>query len=112
MKILALALVLAACTDQGTPIKGTTSLAITVVSPSNLGDAGNRLGGGATSVTVNVQALDELGKPDATFNNTVGVYVHYLGTLSPYLDESPVATIAVTNGVAMNQKVTLPSVFG
>jgi hypothetical protein len=112
MKFLALALVLAACTDQSPPIKGTTSLAITVVTPTDLGDVNNRLGGGATTVTVNVQALDQDGKPDPTFNNAVLVYVHFLGTLSPYLDGTPVATIPVTNGVAMNQKVVLPPVFG
>lgn len=112
MKILALALVLAACTDQSPAIKGTTSLKITVVAPTDLGDVNNRLGGGATTVMVNVEALDQLGKPDMTYNNAVGVYVHFLGTLSPYLDANPVATIAMVNGVAMNQKLTLPPVFG
>lgn len=112
MKILTLALVLAACTDQSPPIKGTTSLAITVATPTDLGDATHRLGGGATTVTVDVQALDQLGKPDPTFNNSVGVYVHFLGTLSPYLDANPVATIVMNNGVATNQKLTLPPVFG
>jgi len=113
MKIVALALVvLAACTDQGTPIKGTTSLKITVVSPTDLGDVNNRLGGGATTVMVNVEALDQSGKPDTTYSNSVGVYVHFLGTLSPALTSSPIATIAMVNGVAMNQKVTLPPVFG
>jgi hypothetical protein len=112
MKIFAVALLcaLSACTDTTAPIKGTTSLAVTIVTPTNLGDVDNRLPGGVIDVVVNIQAKDAAGNDDATYTKPVSVYVHYLGTLSPYLDGVPIAKIDVTNGVATNQHITSPTI--
>ncbi|MEO8554311.1 MAG: hypothetical protein ABI678_30255 [Kofleriaceae bacterium] len=103
---------LAACTDTLPPITGTTSLEITLVTPADPGDIDNRLDASMHAVVVNVQAKDVNGENDASYSKDVQVYVHFLGTLSPYLDAAPVATFTVTNGVAMNQHLTLPNVFG
>ncbi len=109
---LALALALAACTTTDPGVTGSTSLEITIVTPTDLGDAATRLTQTSITATINIQAKDALGKPDGTYNHTVGVYVHYLGTLTPYLSGTPIATINVVNGVAMNQTVALPPTFG
>jgi hypothetical protein len=42
----------------------------------------------------------------------VRVYVNFLGTLTPYLDAAPLTTITMSGGMATNQSVTLPPVFG
>jgi hypothetical protein len=121
MRTLLLALVLVtACTDTQTPISGTTSLAITLVSPDP-GDVDNRIPATETTVVVNIQAMDANGKPDTTYNKLVPVYAHYLGTLTPYLDvptglqslpASNTPPINVVNGVANNVTIKLPPVFG
>jgi hypothetical protein len=121
MRTLLLALVLVtACTDTQAPISGTTSLAITLVSPDP-GDVNNRIDATETKVVVNIQAMDADGKPDATYSKLVPVYAHYLGTLTPYLDvtnglqsikTSMTAPINVVNGVATNVTIQLPPVFG
>ena len=71
-----------------------------------------RLADTARTVTYNLQALDQDGNPDASYTRDVQVYVQYLGTLTPYLGQTPLATVHVANGVAMNQSITLPPVFG
>jgi len=117
---LLLALLLAACTDTQAPITGTTSLAVTLVSPDP-GDADHRIAATETTVVVNIQAMDANGKPDASYNKSVPVYAHFLGTLTPYLDvptglatipASNTAPVNVVNGVANNVTVKLPPVFG
>jgi len=121
MRAHLLALVaLAACTDTQPPLSGTTSLAITLVSPDP-GDADHRISASQTTVVVNIQALDANGKPDPTYNKLVPVYAHYLGTLTPYLDvanglqsikTSMTPPVNVVNGVANNVTIKLPPVFG
>jgi len=121
MRTLLLALtLLAACTDTQAPISGTTSLAVTLVSPDP-GDVNNRIAATETTVVVNIQAMDANGKPDTTYNKLVPVYAHYLGTLTPYLDiptglqtipASMTAPINIVNGVANNVTIKLPQVFG
>src|SRR5262249_41147133 len=59
-----------------------------------------------------VDALDPLGQLDTSFNNPVRVYANFLGTLTPYLDAQPLATVAMSGGKATNQTVMLPPVFG
>jgi hypothetical protein len=108
------ALVLAAsagCVETRDPITGTQSLRIELVSPASPGSYENRLGD-VTMVTVNVTALDAQGQVDTGFNNPVRVYVNFLGTLTPYLDMPPLATITMNAGTATNQSVTLPRVLG
>ena len=107
-----LALALAACTTTGPAVTGSTSLEITIVTPANVGDVDTRLTQTLITATINIQAKDALGANDATYNHTVGVYAHYLGTLSPYLDATPITKISVVNGVAMNQAVVLPATYG
>lgn len=112
MKRAALLLVAAACTDTKPPITGTQSLQVTITSPSDPGSADARLPDTARTVTYNLQAIDQDGNPDPSYTRDVQVYVQYLGTLTPYLGEPPLATVHVQDGVAMNQSVTLPTVFG
>ncbi|CAN5541951.1 hypothetical protein BH11MYX1_BH11MYX1_29190 [soil metagenome] len=109
---IAFGLPLGACTTTDSGVTGTTSLEITIVTPTNVGDANTRLTQTSITATINIQAKDALGKNDATYNHTVGVYAHYLGTLSPYLDGVPITRINLVNGVAMNQTVVLPPTFG
>jgi hypothetical protein len=112
MKNAALLLVVAACVDTKPPIKGTQSLSVTITSPSDPGSEATRLPDTARTITYNLQALDQDGNPDASYTHDVQVYVQFLGTLTPYLDGAPLATVHVANGVAMNQTVTLPPVYG
>jgi hypothetical protein len=111
--------VLASCTTtQSAPVS--TQLKITIVSPANVGDVDNRLigSGSANPVTFNVEAFDENNQPEdgqaghLDYNKQLGVFVHYLGTLTPYLTAAPLSTVTMTHGVAMNQQVNLPPVYG
>lgn len=101
-----------ACTTTDPGLTGATSLAITIVAPTVVGDVDTRLTQTSITATINIQAKDAQGHDDATYNHTVGVYAHYLGTLTPYLDGTPIAKINVVNGVATNQMVVLPPTFG
>jgi len=122
MKRYLLLLALAACVDTRDPIIGTQSLKIELVSPDP-GSFTNRLPGTVNSVVVNVTALGPNGQTDTTFNNTVRPFVNFLGTLTPYLDDlnaphglkdptGQAQTITMNAGVATNQQITLPPVFG
>jgi hypothetical protein len=112
MKRAAVFLVAAACVDTKPPIQGTQSLAVTITAPTDLGSAEMRLADTARTITYNLQAVDQDGNADASYTRDVQVYVQYLGTLTPYLGQAPLATVHVVNGVAMNQTITLPPVFG
>jgi hypothetical protein len=119
--LFALALVLVtACTDTQPAISGTTSLAVTLVSPDP-GDVDHRIAATQTTVVVNIQAIDANGKPDTTYNKQVPVYAHFLGTLTPYLDvptglsmipASMTPPVNIISGVANNVTIKLPPVFG
>lgn len=102
---------LAGCVETRDPIEGTQSLKIELVSP-NPGSFTQRLGDADRTIVVNLTALDANAQTDTSFNNPVRVYVNFLGTLTPYLDAQPLRTITVANGVATNQTVMLPPVFG
>src|SRR4051812_7500230 len=103
MKNLALlALVLAGCVETRDPIMGTQSLRVELKSPSP-GDEMNRLPDTARTVVVDVTAIGPDGQPDTTYNNTLQVYVNFLGTLTPYLGGTPLATITMTGGKATAQ---------
>jgi hypothetical protein len=110
---------LSACTQMN-PEKVTTQLKVTITSPTDLGDVKHRLNGSGSGnpVTINVEAFDENNQPEdgsgdhLDFNETLGVYTHYLGTLTPYLTGSPLVTIQMVHGQAMNQSFTLPPVYG
>jgi hypothetical protein len=108
---------LAACT-QTQPEKPSTQLLVTVTSPANPGDVNNRLDATLRNVTINVQAFDQDNQPEdgqaghADYNQSLGVFTHYLGTLTPYLTGTPLATIQMVHGQAMSQSFMLPAVFG
>jgi hypothetical protein len=112
MKHLILLVALGACTDTLPPIKGTTSIAVTLVSPADPGSVTNRLPDTARTVMVSLQAKDADNLDDPTYSQPVQVYVHFLGTLSPYLDGMPLQTITMTGGKATNVTIMLPPVFG
>lgn len=104
---------LGACVEHKDPVAtGTQSLKIDLVTPASGGSQDARLPEATRSITINITALDENGVLDPTFNRDVQVYSQFLGTLTPALDAAPLATFHVTNGVATNQTVMLPSVFG
>lgn len=107
-----LLLALGACVDTRDPIMGTQSLKVELVSPASPGTEAMRLADTARTIVINVEALDPQGQPDTSFNNPVRVYVNFLGTLTPYLDMPPLATITMSGGKAMNQTIMLPAVFG
>ncbi len=112
MKRLALLVItLAGCVETGDAIKGTQSLRIDLKSPSP-GTQSSRLADSARTVVVDVTALDADAQVDTSFANSVQVYVNFLGTLTPYLGGTPLATITLNAGVATNQTVMLPAVYG
>src|SRR5262245_11207508 len=108
-KLLAFALV--ACVETREPLMGTQSLRIDLISPAQ-GSIESRLPDTMRTVVADATALDPAGDIDTSYNNTVQVYVNYLGTLTPYLGGPPLATITLTAGRAMSQTVMLPPVFG
>jgi len=107
-----LLLVLGACVDTREGIKGTQSLRVDLRSPQP-GSEASRLPDTARMVTFDVTAQDPNGDTDTSFNNPVQVYVNFLGTLTPYLGGQPIlATVTMSGGVATNQTVNLPQVYG
>jgi hypothetical protein len=111
MKAAILALALAACVDHQPPITGTQSLEVKLTSPANPGDINNRLPDAARAVSFTITAKDADGNVDTSFHNSVQVYAQYLGTLSPYLGGTPLATVSMTNGTG-TLSMMLPPVFG
>jgi hypothetical protein len=111
MKRYLLLLALAGCVDSRDAITGTQSLRIELVSPSP-GSETDRLPSSENTIVVNVTAIGPDGEVDTSFDNPVRVYVNFLGTLTPYLDAAPLTTITMSGGMATNQSVTLPPVFG
>jgi hypothetical protein len=110
--ILLIALALAACTDHLAPITGTQSLKVELTSPADPGSITNRLAPTARTVSLTITALDVDGNTDTTFNNTLQVYVQYLGTLTPYLGMPPLATVPMSAGQGKLTNFMLPPVFG
>jgi len=112
LTILALAVSgLGACVDHQAPITGTQSLEIKLTSPANAGDINNRLPDTARAVSFTITAKDADGNVDTTFSNSLQVYAHYLGTLTPYLGGTPLATVSMNAGMG-TVSLTLPPVFG
>ncbi len=104
--------VLGGCVEHLDPLTGTQSLHIDLVSPATGGDADHRLADAARTITINIEARDADNHLDPTFDRDVQVYAQFLGTLTPTLGTTPLATIHVAAGVAMNKTVMLPPVFG
>lgn len=95
-------------------VTGTQSIRVEVTSPTNPGGPGKneRLADSARSVTMNLTAIGPDGAPDTSLTTDLQVYSQYLGTLTPSLEEPPLMTVRMTNGVANGQTLTLPSTFG
>jgi hypothetical protein len=106
-----LALALAACVDHQPGITGTQSLEVKLTSPAMSGDINNRLPDTARAVAFTVTAKDVDGNVDTTFNNTLQVYAQYLGTLTPYLGGTPLATVTMVSGTGTGS-LSLPTVYG
>ncbi|MEJ7600169.1 MAG: hypothetical protein WKG01_19835 [Kofleriaceae bacterium] len=112
---LLLVVVLGGCVEKlPGEVTGTQSLRVEVTNPTNPGGPGKteRLMDSQRMVTMNVTALGPDGAIDTGFTKSVQVYSQYLGTLTPSLGDTPLATFRLTNGVAMNQSITLPATFG
>jgi len=104
-----LLLALAACVDHHAPITGVQSLKIDLIAPTDTGSIDNRLPDTAHAISMNITAIDANDQPDTTYNNTLQVYVHYLGTLSPYLgDPNPFAVVQMSGGHG-SLSTTLPA---
>lgn len=110
--LLAGGVALGACVEHTDAITGTQSLRVEVVAPTDLGSVGARLPDSQRDVTVSLTALDADGAIDTGFSEPVRIYVQFLGTLTPELSQMPLVTVPLQNGVAPNQQLTLPGVFG
>ena len=64
------------------------------------------------TVNVSVTALDENGDLDTSFSGEVGVYVSYLGGITPDVGKPPLDTIQLSAGESDNAAISLPPVFG
>lgn len=119
---------LAACPDGEPALGGVQSLAVTIDSPADPGSENSRIDyATVSSVTVEVQAINIDGTPDTKFGNDLGVYVQFLGTLTPYLCDPanstinptqppcspPLATVHMSGGASTGPTtINLPPVFG
>lgn len=101
-----------ACTTTNPGVEGTQSLRITLVSPADPGDIGNPLPDGERTITVKVEALDEQGEVDTTFDRTVDVYSQFLGGLTPQLGKPPLTTVPLVAGESGEVMIELPETFG
>ena len=107
-----LAVLASGCVDELDPITGTTSLEVTLLSPSDTGSVDERLPDEARAVTIQVRALDTEGEVDTTFDATADIYIHFLGGLSPDLADEPFTQIPLSAGVSAETELDLPAVFG
>lgn len=110
---LVVALAAGGCVDERPPlVDGTTSLAVELVRPGDPGTEEHRLEDDARAITLSVVALDAQGEPDDSFSGDVDLHVHYLGGLTPPLDEAPLVAFDVEEGRSDEVDVELPGVFG
>lgn len=113
MKRYLIALALAACTEHKPAITGTQSLDIALTSPSNPGTLDNRIDTAVVkTVSATIKAIGPDGQLDTTFDHPLQVYVHYLGTLTPYIGQKPLATVVMSGGMGTLTNFALPPVFG
>ena len=112
-RLSAIALIaLAACTDTRSGVSGVQGIKVELMSPATGGTIDNRLADTARTVSFKLTALDEKGNPDTSYNRPLQVYVQFLGTLSPYINDAPLTTVQMTNGTATLSNFMLPPVFG
>ncbi len=99
-----------ACVETRDPITGTQSLRVDL--KSSAGTQASRLPDAARTVMFDVTAIDAENHVDTSYTNQLQVYVNFLGTLTPYLGGTALATVNMNAGVATNVSVMLPPVFG
>lgn len=109
---LALLPALGGCVEHRDGITGTQSLQIELVAPTDPGTVDQRLPDTARMVTVHVTAKDHANQVDTSFEEPVRVYAQFLGTVTPDLNQMPLATLQMQAGVATDQSITLPFVYG
>jgi hypothetical protein len=114
MRLVFITLLAVGCTEhRGHGLEGTQSIEVTMTSPADPGAIDRRLPDTMRTVVVDLTAKDADGEIDTTFTRQVRVYTQFLGTLTPPLEQIPPTTIAMTDGVATSQTITLPPrVFG
>jgi len=102
------------CTEhRGHGLEGTQSIEVKLTSPADPGAIDRLLPDTLRTVTIDLAAKDADNELDTTFTRRVRVYTQFLGTLTPPLELIPATTIMMTNGVATNQTIPLPTrVFG
>ena len=104
---------LAGCVEhKEAVVSGTQSLKVELVMPASGGSQDAPLPDTTRAITIDVTALDADGQLDPTFDRDVQVYSQFLGTLTPSLESPPLTSFHLTAGVATNQVVMLPAVFG
>jgi hypothetical protein len=97
---------LAGCVEEKPGVRGTTSLAVHIIAPTELGTEAAPIDALPT-VTLSIQAIDAQGSDDTTFDRTLLVYTHSLGTLTP-----PARQVNMVGG-QVTVEVTMPSIsFG
>ncbi len=118
MRKLSLAVLMAAlastgCVDTLPPLDETTSLAVTLVAPTDPGTPEMPLDDGVREMTFSVAALDAQRQVDTGFTGEVEVYVQFLGALTPKLGAPiPYASVMLTAGQSAETTLTLPKTFG
>ena len=96
--------------DELQPITS-TSLRVELLSPDT-GSPEERLSAEARAAVVRIQAIDARGEIDTSFEGTVDLYAHYLGSLTPSLREFPLASSELVDGDSGEVNVQLPKVYG
>lgn len=104
------AALLAGCVERLPGIEGTTSLAVEITAPNELGSEAERLPDGELVLGVSVVARGADGLVDGGFAATVAVYAQFLGTLTPERG-APATAITIAAGAGSGE-VTLPIAYG
>jgi hypothetical protein len=108
-RVLLLGVVLGGCVEHRDPLTGTQSIVVQIKSPTSVGSVDVRLPDTQRDVVVDLTAQDVDGETDTSFTAELQVYAQFLGTLTPLFGEEPLATVQMTNGVATDAMITLPS---
>ena len=103
---------LGACEEERDPITGTQSLRVELVAPADPGTAADRLDDSQRDVTIVVTALDEDAAVDTDFAGDVDIHVHFLGGLTPDLEDEPLTSVRIEGGTSGEIDLALPPVFG
>lgn len=112
MKRLLLLLPLAGCVEEAPGIEGTQSLRVELRAPTEAGTVDDRLPDDARTVTIRVFAIDAQNEVDTSVSREVEVYAQFLGSLTPELEDAPLARVTLDAGVSADVAVELPAVFG